>query len=195
MQITKTLYAKNRSQWRKWLEKHHAKEKEIWLIYYTKSSGKERIPYSDAVEEALCFGWIDSTVKKPEKDLDYFCQRFTPRRKNSGWSEPNKERMRQMIQLGKMTPAGLAAANGIHEFSGKNRHEKKFTVKEIPKDILQKMKANKLVWKHFKKFSDTYKRIRIYWIADARSRPELFTQRLNYFLKMTEKNKKYGMMR
>ncbi len=193
MEVTQKCYAQTREEWREWLEKHHAKEKEIWLVFYNKASGKPCVSYSDAVEEALCFGWIDSTVKKPEPDSDWRVQRFTPRRDKTNWSEPNKERVRFLIRQGKMTAAGLAATNGLHEFKGKNKHEKKFTTKEIPMDILEKMKANKLVWKHFQKFPDTYKRIRIGWIA-ATKIPTTRVQRLNYFLKMTEQNKKYGMM-
>ncbi len=193
MEITQKYYASARVEWRKWLEKHHSNEKEIWLVFYNKASGEPCISYSDAVEEALCFGWIDSTVKKPEPESDWRVQRFTPRRDKTNWSEPNKERVRFLIQQGKMTPAGLAVTNGLHEFKGKNKHEKKFTTKEIPKDILEKMRANALVWKHFQKFPDTYKRIRIGWIA-ATIIPTTRAQRLNYFLKMTEQNKKYGMM-
>jgi len=106
MNITKTLYVKNRKDWRVWLEKHHATEKEIWLIFYRKNSGKPIIPYNDAVEEALCFGWIDSI----EKGIDHerFAQRFTPRKPKSQWSEANKERVRRLSKEGRMTPSGLA---------------------------------------------------------------------------------------
>jgi uncharacterized protein YdeI (YjbR/CyaY-like superfamily) len=92
MQITKTFYAKNRKEWRKWLEKNHGKETEIWLIYYRKSTGKPRISYNDAVEEALCFGWIDSIEKG--LDEERFAQRFTPRKPKSNWSALNIERMK-----------------------------------------------------------------------------------------------------
>lgn len=104
--ITKTLYVKNRNEWRKWLEKHHNKEPEIWLIYYRKATGKPSIPYNDAVEEALCFGWIDSLEKGIDEER--FAQRFTPRKTNSPWSQTNKERVQRLIKLGKMTSAGLA---------------------------------------------------------------------------------------
>lgn len=194
MEITQKFYPKTREEWRNWLEKHHSREKEIWLVFYSKASGRPCVSYSDAVEEALCFGWIDSTVKKPEPDSDWRVQRFTPRKDRSNWSEPNKERVRFLIKQGKMTAAGLAATNGLHEFKGKNKHEKKFTTKEIPKDILEKMKANPIIWKHFQSYPDTYKRIRIGWITAAKHKPQIFNQRLNYFLRMTEKNKKYGMM-
>lgn len=106
MELGETLYVTDREAWREWLAEHHASEKEIWLIYYKQQAGKPRIPYNDAVEEALCFGWIDSTVKKIDEERN--AQRFTPRRENSPASEMNKERVRRLIKAGKMTQAGLA---------------------------------------------------------------------------------------
>lgn len=106
MKLGKTLYVKNRDGWRRWLEKNHKKETEIWLIYYKKHTGKTTIPYNDAVEEALCFGWIDSIEKRVDEER--YAQRFTPRKPRSQWSEMNKERVKRLIKLDKMTPAGLA---------------------------------------------------------------------------------------
>ena len=93
MKVSKTLYITNRDDWRKWLEKNHDKEKEIWLIYYKKNTKKTRIPYDDAVEEALCFGWIDSTVKR--LDEEKYAQKYTPRNTNRIWSELNKNEFRK----------------------------------------------------------------------------------------------------
>ena len=106
MKITKTLYVHKTNHWRTWLRKNHRTAKEIWLIYYKKHSGKPRIPYNDAVEEALCFGWIDSTVKTVDKDS--FAQRFSPRNPKSSWSELNKERARMLLRKKAMVPAGEA---------------------------------------------------------------------------------------
>ena len=89
MELGKTIYITRRSEWRDWLSANHKKEKEIWLIGYPKKSGKPSLPYNDAVEEALCFGWIDSTIKKVDEERN--AQRYTPRRSNSPWSEMNKE--------------------------------------------------------------------------------------------------------
>ena len=106
MKVGKTLYVAKREEWRKWLEKFHDKEKEIWLVNYKKNSCKLSIPYNDAVEEALCFGWIDSIEKGI--DSERFAQRFTRRKPKSQWSETNKERVKSLIKEGKMTKAGLA---------------------------------------------------------------------------------------
>lgn len=181
MNITETFYAKNRKEWRAWLAKNHAQAKEIWLIYYKKHSGKPRIPYDHAVEEALCYGWIDSTVKTV--DQDSIAQRFTPRRHGSAWSELNKERVRALVAAGKMTAAGMAHAHMHLEI-------KKFTVAPDIKKALQDADA----WKHYQTFPERYRRIRIAWIEGARDRQPIFAQRLRYFVKMTAQNKRYGTM-
>ena len=96
----------SRVEWRDWLSQHGQSETEVWLIYYRKDSGRPRIPYDDAVEEALCFGWIDSIVKR--MDDEKFAQKFTPRRYGSRWSELNVRRVRKLMKEGRMTEAGLA---------------------------------------------------------------------------------------
>src|SRR5688572_14161597 len=157
MEIGKTLRASNRKAWRKWLEGHHDKDREIWLIYPKKHTGKPRVPYGEAVEEALCFGWIDSTVKTIDKDS--FAQRFSPRRSKSAWSQPNIERMKRLKRQGLMTPAGLAAFQ-----AAENRKQKL----EIRPDVLKMLKTDKEVWKNFQKFPESYKRIRIAYIENQR---------------------------
>ena len=194
MNITKTLYVTTRAEWRAWLKKHHASEKEVWLVYYKKDSGKARIPYNDAVEEALCFGWIDSIVKK--LDADSFAQRFTPRRPGSQLSPMNKERIRRLIPQKKMTAAGLAA---VKDALGAALVETRLGTKVEPRlviapDILQALQADAQTWRNFQKFPASYQRIRIAWIEGARKRPEVFQQRLRYFLKMTAQNKRFGMV-
>ncbi|MDP2666603.1 MAG: YdeI/OmpD-associated family protein [Candidatus Diapherotrites archaeon] len=184
------FYAPDRDTWRKWLQKHHATAKEIYLVYYKKGSGKPRVSYKAAVEEALCFGWIDSTAKGI--DDEQYAQRFSPRRKKSFWSEPNRERVRMLMKQKKMTPAGLAV---FPHHEDTTSHAKKFKEKlVIPKDIEKALKKDPETWKHFQSFDKTYKRIRVGWIDAARKRPEIFAQRLNYFLKMTKKGKRYEMM-
>jgi uncharacterized protein YdeI (YjbR/CyaY-like superfamily) len=136
MKVGTTLYVINRKDWRVWLEKHHTSEKEIWLISYRKNSGKQTIPYETAVEEALCFGWIDSI----EKGIDHerFAQRFTPRKPKSNWSDSNKERVKRLIKKGKMTEAGFAKLLPQKEAS----HEKiKAEIEKLFKDLEKRKKA------------------------------------------------------
>lgn len=180
MELGKLLYAKNVRDWRRWLKDNRKNEREIWLVFYKKSSGKVRISYNDAVDEALCFGWIDSTVKKVD-DIS-FAQRFTPRRPKSSVSEMNKARIRQLIKSGKMTKAGLEAVGDI---SAKY---------QLPADIIKELKRDKVTWQNFQKFPESYKGIRVAFIEGARKRPEEFRRRLNNFLKMTNQGKKFGMV-
>jgi uncharacterized protein YdeI (YjbR/CyaY-like superfamily) len=147
MEITgKKYYAKDRKAWRNWLEKNHAKEPGVWLIYYKKNSGKTRVSYEDAVEEALCFGWIDSTSKP--MDEEKYAQRFTPRKIKSVWSALNKTRVEKLIEQKLMSPAGIA----IIDASKKNGsweqldHVESFTVPAELKNLFAK---NKKVQKYF----------------------------------------------
>jgi uncharacterized protein YdeI (YjbR/CyaY-like superfamily) len=179
MNNTNVLYFSDRKDWRKWLRKNYKTGKEAWLIYYKKESGKPRIAYNDAVEEALCFGWIDSTVKALDKDR--FAQRFSPRNPKSSYSQANKERLKRLINEGKVMKDILPSLKDIttEQF-------------EIPKDILKTIKSSPQAYLNFQEFSETYIRIRIAFIDGARNRPEEFQKRLEYFIKMTEKNKQFG---
>jgi uncharacterized protein YdeI (YjbR/CyaY-like superfamily) len=181
MELGEILYVTDRKAWRAWLRKNHRQAREIWLVYYKKASGKPRIPYNDAVEEALCFGWIDSTIKP--MDAARTAQRFSPRRPKSFLSETNKERVRRLTRAKKMTRHGLKVI--------KSQMAQEYKLAE---DILAHLKKDAATWKHFAGFSETYQRIRVGWIDAARHRPEIFQQRLRYFLKMTAQNKKFGMV-
>ena len=189
MKVGKTFYAPNRARWRAWLARHHRTAPEIWLIYYKKHSGKPRIPYNHAVEEALCYGWIDS-ILKPIDDRCY-AQRFSPRRPNSALSPMNRERVRRLIKAKRMTKAGLASI--AHAFDHK-KETRTSPPAGIPQDVLARLKRDPVVWKHFQRFPESYKRIRIGWIVGARHRPDVLETRLAYFLKMTAQNKRFGMV-
>ncbi len=189
MNVGKTFYATNRREWRGWLSKHHRTAPEIWLIYYKKQSGKPRIPYNHAVDEALCYGWIDSLLKPI--DADRYAQRFSPRRPTSRLSAMNRERVRRLIASGRMTRFGLESIK--HAFD--HRRDAKPRPKwEIPKDLLRRLKGDRTVWRNFQRFPASYQRIRIGWIVAARRRRDVFEQRLRYFLKMTAQDKRFGMV-
>jgi uncharacterized protein YdeI (YjbR/CyaY-like superfamily) len=179
MEITRTLHVTNPKDWRNWLRKNYKTEKEIWLIYYKKGTGKPRIEYNDAVEEALCFGWIDSTAKTLDEERT--AQRFSPRRPKTKYSQANIERLRSLVARKKVVKEVVETLGNVlnEEFI-------------IPPDILQAIKANQEAWNNFQKFSDSCKRIRIAFIDGARSRPEEFKKRLRYFVEMTQKDKMFG---
>ena len=176
MKTGKTLKIKTRAEWRSWLARNFNIENEVWLVYAKKSTGEHRIQYNDAVEEALCFGWIDSTNKTLDKD--HTIQRFTPRNPKSSYSQPNKERLKW-----------LAENNLIHHSVLKTVQEIISTEYVSPLDILTEIKKDKLAWKNYNEFSDSYKRIRIAYIDSARKRPKEFTKRLTNFIQKTHDNK------
>jgi len=189
MEVKNTLYVTDRKNWRKWLVKNHKRQKEVWLIYYRKETGKPRIPYDDAVLEALCYGWIDSTIKKI--DMERFAQRFSPRRSGSTLSQMNKERIRELIKDKKMTKWGLAAIT--HAFNPKTDNLEKF---EIPLSILKELQKNKDSWKYFQKMPLSYLRIRIAYIEDRkRQGMDMYKKSLTHFIKMTAQNKRIGFVR
>lgn len=179
MDIGKTVYFPDKDGWRDWLSKNYDKEKEIWLVYPKKSSGRPHILYNDAVEEALCFGWIDSTAKRIDENS--YAQRFSPRNPKSPYSEANKQRIRKLVREGKVIPLVMASIKGIldEEFA-------------VPPDILEAIKTDKKAWTNFQNYSPEYTRIRIGYIEGARNRPDEFRKRLNNFIKMTAKNKQFG---
>ncbi|MCX6562871.1 MAG: YdeI/OmpD-associated family protein [Candidatus Aminicenantes bacterium] len=180
MKITKTLYAPNRKVWRDWLKKHYKTDKEIWLVYYRKPSGKTRISYNDAVEEALCFGWIDSTVKT--LDGERTVQKFSPRKPKSGYSQPNKERLQWLMARGKVMKDVLTTLGDISAEQY-----------QFPPDILNDaLQANEQAWRNFQQYSGSYQRIRVALIDVARKRPAEFQKRLRHLIRMTEQNKQFG---
>jgi len=179
MKLGQTIYAANRKEWRRWLAKNFKKEPEIWLVYPNKSSGQPRISYNDAVEEALSFGWIDSTVKKMD-DL-HTAQRFSPRDPKSPFSQANKERLGWLVKKKKLHPSVKALA------------EKALKQTFIfPPDIVDAIKADRTAWKNYLRLSPGYRRIRIAFIEAARNRPREFEKRLAHFIKMTRQNRRIG---
>lgn len=179
MEITQTLHVTEPEEWRAWLKKHHKTESEIWLVYYKKHTGQPRIEYNEAVEQALCFGWIDSTVKKLDEDRT--AQRFSPRKTKSGYSQANIERLRVLVAQGKVLDEVVESLGDVLD--------QEFV---FPADIIEKIKSDKEAWENYQNFSDVYKRIRVAYIEAARKRPEEFQKRLNYFIKMTRENKQIG---
>lgn len=189
MNLGNTLHITNRKSWRTWLAKNYKTEKEIWLVYFRKETGKPRISYNDAVEEALCYGWIDSTIKRI--DDESFAQRFSVRKRTSKLSQMNKERMYALIAQKKMTKAGLDAVK--HVFDSKEEKPGYFV---ISSDILKSLKANKQAWVNFQKFPEGYKRIRIAYIESRKRHGEEFYQKaLTHFIDMTAKNKRFGFVK
>lgn len=174
------LKAKNREELRLWLENNYETQKECWVIVKRgKPQNDDTFWYIDAVEEALCFGWIDSTVKKLDNGITI--QRLSPRKKGSIWSELNKERCRRMEKLGKMIQAGKKVLPDMSE-KGFN----------IDIDILEALKKDEIVWATFHKFPSLYQRVRIDTIQIKKKNPQLFQKRLEKLIENTKKGIMYG---
>lgn len=179
MDVTKTLYVTNRGDWRNWLEQHYRSEKEIWLVYYQKDAGKKGIPYNDAVEEALCFGWIDSIIKKLDEERNV--QRFSLRKAKSEYSQTNKERLKRLIKQGKVKPEVLASLEEVD-----------LDKYEYPADIMAAIRENELAWENYQRYSGAYQRIRIAYIDNGRQKEGEYQKRLKHFIRMTEQGKQFG---
>lgn len=170
------FYTAERDIWRKWLAEHFEKETEIWFVFPMKKSGDKALLYNDAVEEALCFGWIDSTIK--HIDPTHRAQRFTPRKKDSPYSRANIERLIWLDERGMLHPSVRSSVLPLI-----------CTPYIFPNDILDAIKADAVAWENYKKLSEPYKRIRIAYIDAARKRPDEFKKRLGSFIKKTREEK------
>jgi len=186
----KRLYIKTSDEWRKWLTKNHKKVVEVWLIFYKKETGKPSINYDAAVEEALCFGWIDSLVKKIDEER--YARKFTPRKDRSVWSESNKKRVKKVIKEGKMTEYGLVkikAAKNSGKWYEDERSEVSFT---MPPLFCEALKRNKKANENFEKLSPSHRGHYIGWIAIAKKK-ETVEKRIKKSVKMLKQGKKLGL--
>jgi len=189
MAPSKLLYVTSRDEWRAWLAKHYESETEIWLLYYKKHSGRPRIPYDHAVEEALCFGWIDSLVKSI--DHDRYAQKFTPRRNRATWSALNKQRARKLIEEGRMTEAGLAKVD-LAAPEQRPRPKRLRGEPEIPPFVKRALRASPNAWAYFQSLAPSHRRTYIGWISNAK-REETRERRLREAVARLERNEKLGL--
>jgi uncharacterized protein YdeI (YjbR/CyaY-like superfamily) len=165
--MTDQLHFKSRAAWRAWLKKNHASSDGLWLIFHKKHSPAPCVSYAEAVEEALCFGWIDSILKRID-DATYR-QRFTPRRPGSKWSELNKSRARKMIDEKKMTRAGLDALGIALESDTRTaRPLYKTAPTDPPPDFAKALRSNRTAQANWEAFAASYKRRYIAWITSAK---------------------------
>jgi uncharacterized protein YdeI (YjbR/CyaY-like superfamily) len=178
-------YAKDRKTWRKWLDKNHKKIPGIWLVYYKKDSGKSRVAYADAVEEALCYGWIDSTVRPGNEE--FYMQLFTPRKPKSGWSKLNKQRIDKLIADDQVKEAGLKAIATAKQ-NGSWEKLDGIEALEMPAELKKALNANKAAKKYFESLGPSTRKYMIYWIATAKL-PETRARRVNELIEAASANK------
>lgn len=178
MEMENLIPVQSRGELRVWLQENGKNEKSCWVLVGMKAS-PDKVLYLDAVEEALCFGWIDGVKKKiSESEL---AQRLSPRSKKSSWTELNKERVRRLEKLGFMTDEGRRVLPELDPQSFR-----------IDVGIEQRIQEDKQVYDHFRAFPNLYRRVRIDTIQSVKNQPELFRSRLDKFITNTRVNKMYG---
>lgn len=180
----KMVELRSRAQWRAWLARHHTSSPGIWLVFYKAHTGLKSLSYEDAVREALCFGWIDSLVKR--LDEDRYALKITPRKPSSKWSDLNRKRWRELKAAGLLRSAGLTAA------PTNNTYAPRPSIPELPAYIAKAFKANPKAWEFFGTLAPTYRRHFIVWIHIAK-RPETRDKRLRESIDLLAAGKKLGL--
>ena len=186
----KQLYIADRDKWRDWLSENHAVKAGIWLIFYKKKSSMPTITYEAAVEEAICFGWIDSIIKKI--DAARFARKFTPRSGKSKWSPLNKKRANKMIKNGRMTEVGLAKIKTAKKTGLWDKDARPRMLLDIPPDFAKALSRNKKAKESFDKLAPSYRKYYIGWISVAKM-PETKKRRIDESIALLEQGKKLGL--
>jgi uncharacterized protein YdeI (YjbR/CyaY-like superfamily) len=179
-----------REDWRAWLAAHHATAQEIWLVIHKKHAGKAGLTYVEALEEALCFGWIDGILKRIDDEKHTI--RFSPRRKNSIWSEQNKKRIRKLIQEGRMTEAGLAKIKEAKANGQWERAAVREDVTLVPPELTAALAGSAQARENFEKLAPSYRKQFIYWIGSAK-REETREKRIKTTIKLLVANRRLGI--
>ena len=186
MKKLKTFDALTLEEWRRGLAEHHASDSEIWLVFHKRHTGRASIGYDDAVEEALCFGWIDSIIKR--LDEARYARKFTPRKPDSKWSASNRKRYAQLRTSGRLMPAGLERA----PTAGSGYAPRPPTASKLPRYIEQALRARPAAWSYFERLAPSYRRMYIGWIDSAKQQ-ETKQRRLREAVGLLATGKKLGL--
>jgi uncharacterized protein YdeI (YjbR/CyaY-like superfamily) len=185
------LYFRTREEWRQWLVNNHSHSQGVWLIYYKKVSGKTRIPYNEAVEEAICFGWIDGKIKSVNEDC--YMQWYTPRRKGSKWSKLNISRAQNLIAAGRMEPAGMVEYEKAIKKPDLVYNVRSDENIQVPDDLMSVLKSNSAAYDNFISFPPSSRKLYIFWLNSAK-REETRKKRIERIVENSIKNIRAGMM-
>lgn len=180
----------DRDSWRAWLVENHQTSAEQWLLIYKQHTGRPGLTYVEALEESLCFGWIDGIVKRIDDEKHVI--RFSPRRTNSIWSQHNKRRVARLIKEGRMTDAGLAR---IREAKANGQWTKAAAREDtsiVPPELIEALAGNEKARANFEALAPSYRRQFIYWVATAK-RPETRRKRIEGTLDLLARNKRLGI--
>lgn len=186
----KEVCVKSRADWRRWLAKNHDKETGIWLVFLKQQPAKSTFNYDAVVEEALCYGWIDSIIKK--LDADRYARKLTPRKPDSLWSDSNKKRVAKLIELGRMTQFGLAKIEAAKKSGLWEKSPKPNIASGIPIELQQALAKNKNASEFFAQLAPSYRKQFIGWIAIAK-RPETRARRVKESIALLARGEKLGM--
>jgi uncharacterized protein YdeI (YjbR/CyaY-like superfamily) len=179
----------DRDKWRAWLAENYQTEKELWLIFHKKHTGKPGLTHVEAVEEALCFGWIDGILKRIDDEKHTI--RFSPRRRNSIWSEHNKKRIRKLIKEGRMTNAGLAKVREAKANGQWDKAAQREDTALVPAELAEALAGNERARLNFEGLAPSYRRQFIYWVAIAK-RDETRRKRIEETIRLLVRNRKLG---
>jgi uncharacterized protein YdeI (YjbR/CyaY-like superfamily) len=186
----KEVYVQTRDEWRNWLSENHNKESGIWLIFFKKETGKASLEYEDAIEEALCFGWIDSIIKK--LDDQRYARKFTPRKVDSRWSNSNKKRVLKMIEHNRMTPVGMAKIEAAKRSGLWDKPDRPQISFELPEILSNALAKNKRAKDFFEQLAPTYQKQYIGWIQIAKQQ-KTKEQRVKESINLLAQRKKLGL--
>lgn len=185
-----TYFARDRRTWRAWLRRNHQKKSEIWLVLNKKHVQRACVSYDAAVEEALCFGWIDGKLRRI--DDEQHMVRFTPRKPRSVWSESNKRRVARLIAAQRMTEAGMALVRAAQE-NGRWDAEPRTAGDTPPEDLAAALARNQRAQRNFTAFAPSYRKNYIRWVVEAK-RPQTRQRRIREVVRRAAQNKKPGMI-
>ena len=184
----KTLDVRTRARWHAWLEKHHASVAEIWLVFHKQHTRETTLDREASIEEALCFGWVDSLVRR--LDDERYAVKFTPRKPDGRWSDVNRRRYASLEQRGLLMPAGLAnAPTGKRAYTVRQRRPLDAAV---PRYIERALKAEPAAWQFFETLAPSFRRAYVGWI-DAAKREETKVRRLREAVARLAKGEKLGL--
>jgi uncharacterized protein YdeI (YjbR/CyaY-like superfamily) len=180
----------SRAQWRAWLAENHHVEREAWLVIHKKHASTVGLTYVEALEEALCFGWIDGILKRIDDEKHLI--RFSPRRKNCIWSEQNKKRVRQLIREGRMTEASLARVQEAKANGQWDKAAQRENTTLVPAELTAALAKNEQARRHFDGLAPSYRRQFIHWVSSAK-RQETHAKRIQTALALLAQNKRLGL--
>lgn len=173
------------AEFRSWLQAHHDSADELWVGYYKVASEKTGIGYAESVEEAICFGWIDGLVQRIDEER--YRRRFTPRRHDSKWAKSNVERVKRMVDAGKMTPAGMEPVEAAKESGAWDAAYRVGDDHEVPPELEDALKRNEKAWKHFQELSNTNQHVYITRVREAGT-PETRKKRIEKIVELAEQD-------